>query len=194
MSARACGAITVKYLTLIRAIALLHQYQRPVRSAQGVSYMEATREDIATADRLMQELLARSLDELPPQTRKLLPLLAQLVNGRADFRFSRKEVREFTRWGHTQLKLHLRRLEELEYLIVHRGGRGQSFVYELNWSGFEGEKSGGGRPQAGGMSGGGRANGMPDEYRGKRHLWTQIAKTAHIRRSDEKSCRSRKST
>jgi DNA primase len=150
-----------KYLTLIGAIALLHQYQRPVRSAQGVSYVEATREDIATADRLMRELLARSLDELPPQTRKLLPLLAQLVNGRADFRFSRKEVREFTHWGHTQLKLHLRRLEELEYLIVHRGGRGQSFVYELNWSGFEGEKSGGGRPQVGGMSGGGRVNGRP---------------------------------
>ena len=150
-----------KYLTLIGAIALLHQYQRPVRAAQGVSYVEATRDDIAMADRLMKELLARSLDELPPQTRKLLPLLAQLVNGRADFRFSRKEVREFTRWGHTQLKLHLRRLEELEYLIVHRGGRGQSFVYELNWSGFEGEKSGGGRPQVGGMSGGGRVNGRP---------------------------------
>jgi hypothetical protein len=150
-----------KYLTLIGAIALLHQYQRPVRSAHGVSYVEATREDIAMADRLMKELLARSLDELPPQTRKLLPLLAQMVNGRADFHFSRKEVREFTRWGHTQLKLHLRRLEELEYLIVHRGGRGQSFVYELNWSGFEGEKSGGGRPQAGGMSGGGRVNGRP---------------------------------
>ncbi len=150
-----------KYLTLIGAIALLHQYQRPVRSAQGVSYVEATREDIAMADRLMKELLARSLDELPPQTRKLLPLLAQMVNGRGDFRFSRKEVREFTRWGHTQLKLHLRRLEELEYLIVHRGGRGQSFVYELNWSGFEGEKSGDGRPQVGGMSGGGRVNGVP---------------------------------
>ena len=34
-------------------------------------------------------------------------------------------------WGDTQLKVHLHRLEELEYLLVHRGGRGQSFVYEL---------------------------------------------------------------
>jgi hypothetical protein len=31
------------------------------------------------------------------------------------------------------LKKHLHRLEELEYLIVHRGGRGQSFVYELDF-------------------------------------------------------------
>lgn len=141
-----------KYLSLIGSIALLHQHQRPVRMAHGVSYVEATREDIATADRLMKELLARSLDELPPQTRKLLTLMAQMVNGREDFRFSRRDVREYTAWGNTQLKIHLHRLEELEYLIVHKGGRGQSFVYELNWSGFESEKSGPGRPQVGGVS------------------------------------------
>lgn len=49
----------------------------------------------------------------------------------ADFHFSRKEVRTFTQWGDTQLRVHLRRLEELEYLLVHHGRRGQSFVYEL---------------------------------------------------------------
>ena len=50
---------------------------------------------------------------------------------RADYRFSRRDVREHAGWGNTQLKVHLKRLEELEYLLVHRGGRGQSFVYEL---------------------------------------------------------------
>jgi hypothetical protein len=40
-------------------------------------------------------------------------------------------VRQYTGWGDTQVRLHLHRLEELEYLLVHRGGRGQSFVYEL---------------------------------------------------------------
>ena len=50
---------------------------------------------------------------------------------RADYRFSRRDIREFTNWGHTQLKVHLKRLQDLEYLLVHRGGRGQSFVYEL---------------------------------------------------------------
>jgi hypothetical protein len=50
---------------------------------------------------------------------------------RADFRFSRRDVRASTGWGDTQLKVHLHRLEELEYLLAHRGGRGQSFVYEL---------------------------------------------------------------
>jgi len=151
----------MKYLTLIRSIALLHQHQRPVKSEQGVAYMEATSEDIAIADRLMAGLLARSLDELPPQTRRLLALIAEMVNGRREFRFTRRHVREHTGWGHTQLKVHLHRLEELEYLIVHQGGRGQSFEYELceydsNLSALEGNLSGPSRPQVGGMSGDGR--------------------------------------
>jgi DNA primase len=160
----------MKYLTLIRASALLHQHQRPVKTAPsqngGLSYIEATREDIATADRLMEELMRRSLDELPSQTRALLGLVDAMVGGecqrlkveRSDFRFSRRDVRAHTGWGHTQLKTHLHRLEELEYLIVHRGGRGQTFVYELNWSGLEGEKSGASRPQVGGMSATGRSS------------------------------------
>ena len=151
----------VKYLTLIRVIALLHQHQRPINTARGLTYIEATREDIQTADRLMKELLARSLDELPPQTRKLLSLIEAMVSGRAAFLFSRRDVRDHTGWGHTQLKIHLHRLEELEYLAIHHGGRGQNYVYELNWSGSESEKSGSSRPQVGGMSGDGRPNEKP---------------------------------
>ena len=142
-----------KYLTLIRSIALLHQHQRPVREAHGVRYIEATREDIATADRLMREMMRRSLDELPPQTRCLLGLIEQYVRRREGFRFSRREVREATGWGHTQLKVHLRRLEELEYLIVHRGGRGQGYVYELNWAGPVEDQAGPGRGDGGGVPG-----------------------------------------
>ena len=133
----------VKYLTLIRAITLLHQYQRPLKTTvhndQAVEYIEVTVDDIAVANRLACEALGRSVDELPPQTQKLLGLVDEMVTtaceqlgiDRMDYRFTRREVREFTRWGHTQLKLHLKRLEEMEYLLVHRGGRGQSFVYEL---------------------------------------------------------------
>ena len=66
----------VKYLTLIRSIALLHQYQRPVKTAvhngRTVEYIEVTLDDIVTANRLAHEVLGRSLDELPPQTRRLL--------------------------------------------------------------------------------------------------------------------------
>ena len=51
---------------------------------------------------------------------------------RSDFRFSRRQLREVTGWGDTQLKVHLGRLTEMEYVIVHRGSGGsQRFGYEL---------------------------------------------------------------
>jgi DNA primase len=137
----------LKYLTLIRSIALLHQYQRPTKSVshhgQAVQYIEATIDDIAAANALAHEALGRSLDDLAPQTRRLLLLINEMVTEackqsaveRCDHRFSRRQVREFTGWGNTQLRLHFSRLEELEYLLVHRGGRGQSFVYELLYDG-----------------------------------------------------------
>ena len=65
-----------KYLALIDAIALVHQHQREVRSGvvlgRRVDYVEATLADVAVANRLAAETLGRTLDELPPQTRRLL--------------------------------------------------------------------------------------------------------------------------
>ena len=135
-----------KYLTLIDVIALLHQHQRPIRTmagAQSLRYVEVTLDDIALANRLAHEILGRTLDELPPQTRRLLSLIVEMVDAdcaaqqirRAQHRFSRRRLREHTKWGDTQLKIHLSRLTELEYLLVHRGGRGQSFEYELLYDG-----------------------------------------------------------
>jgi hypothetical protein len=136
-----------KYLTLIDAIALLHQYQRTVRTAhqdgETIEYIEATWEDIAQANALAHEVLGRSLDELPPQTRRVLARVTEMVEEhcraqqmpRAAHRFSRRTVREYTGLSDTQLRVHLDRLVELEYLLVHRGMRGQSFVYELLFDG-----------------------------------------------------------
>ena len=132
-----------KYLTLIRSIALLHQYQREIKTTyfkgKPLQYVEVSLEDIATANQIAHEVLGRSLDALPPQTRRLLQLIDAMVSehcrtfhlGRRDFRFGRREVREYTGWGDTQLKVHLQRLEAMEYLLTHRGGRGQRIVYEL---------------------------------------------------------------
>jgi len=72
-----------KYLTLIDAIALLHQHQRARgrHEAAGrlVEYVTVTAADIALANELAPEVLGRSLDELPPQTRRLLGHIRALV-------------------------------------------------------------------------------------------------------------------
>jgi DNA-binding transcriptional ArsR family regulator len=141
-----------KYLALIRAIALLHQHQRPIRTlarpdGDPVAYVEANLDDIAAANRLTHAVMGATLDDLPPQTRRLLTLVHDLVSARAgaegvkprEVRFTRREVREAIQWGDTQLKVHLRRLEELEYVLARRdGGR---CLYELAYAG-EGAEGG----------------------------------------------------
>jgi hypothetical protein len=182
-----------KYLTLIDSLALLHQHQRPIKTVihngEPIRYVEVSLDDIAIANRLAHEVLGRTLDELPPQTRKLLRLIVERVSdqcdklamARADYRFSRREVRAHTNWSDTALKIHLARLAEMEYLLIHRGGRGQSYAYELlysgdgnddaphlsglidveslkydaNRSGQNADRSGSGQPPVSGQSGGG---------------------------------------
>ena len=57
-----------KYLTLIDSIALLHQYQREVKTVnhagKNLEYVEVQLSDIETANRLAHEVLGRTLDEL----------------------------------------------------------------------------------------------------------------------------------
>jgi hypothetical protein len=180
-----------KYLTLIDSIALLHQYQRKIKTIDDgeggmMEYIEVTLNDIKIANELAHEVLGKTLDELPPQTRNLLKEIQTMVMEhcqqkemeQTDYRFSRKQIRGFTGWGNTQLRLHCKRLEDMEYLLTHRGGRGQSFEYELLYddqdqaqqnrliglidvekliydekkSGVNAQLSGSNRPQIGGVS------------------------------------------
>ena len=141
-----------KYLTLIDTIALLHQHQRPIRTFregdQVVEYLEAELGDIELANQLAHEILGRSLDELPPQTRILLKLIQVWVPehcrrqgiARSAFRFTRRELREQLGLGDTQLKLHLSRLVGLEYLLLQPQGRGRQYAYELL---YDGDQDGG---------------------------------------------------
>ncbi len=177
----------IKYLNIINAVALIHQYQREIKSiehgGEKIEYIEVTLEDIETANRLAADIMGTSLDELAPQTRKLLNLLVEMRQTEcekqeieeSDFRFTRREVRDFTGWGNTQLKVHMNRLLEMEYLHLWKGSPGQSFIYELLYKGEGNDgqsfvmnlintstiaggrpKMAGGRPPVGPVSAGGR--------------------------------------
>jgi DNA primase catalytic core len=137
-----------KYLLLIATIAVLHQHQREIRSidcggGKTAPCVVATLDDIAAANALAHETLGRCLDEMPPQTRRLLALIEREVGARCaakkmergGVRFTRRQVREATGWSNTQLHVHLSRLAELEYLLTHRADHGQGFVYELAYDG-----------------------------------------------------------
>ena len=77
-----------KYLTLIDAIALLHQHQRPKGryelGGRTLEYVPVTLDDIALANELAPEVLGRSLDELPPQTRTVLGHIRTLMRAKRE--------------------------------------------------------------------------------------------------------------
>ena len=137
----------MKYHGLIEAVALVHQQQRELKNGviegKRVDYIEVEISDIAIANRLASEVLGRTLDELPPQTKRLLFLIDEMVTAECQekkmekkhYHFTRRRVREHTGWGDTQLKIHLHRLEEMECLLVHSGGQGRRLVYELLYDG-----------------------------------------------------------
>lgn len=163
------------------AVNALEAWSSVVRRGCGWRDIEVTPSDIALANDIAQEVLGRSLDELLPQTRKLLTLLHEWVTTectrlnlqRSEFRLTRRQLREALGWGDTQLKVHLSRLVELELLLVHRGNPG--YAYELLYEGEDADGrakllglidctslqassqgAGHGRALVGGRSGGGR--------------------------------------
>jgi DNA primase len=84
---------------------------------------------------------------VPPQARHLLHLLDRMVTEgcikagveRSAYRFSRRDVGAYTGWTDFQVRTHIEKLVALEYVLVHRGGRGQLFSYELLYDGHGGD-------------------------------------------------------
>ena len=129
-----------KYLTLIDTIALLHQHQRQGNDdGDGGRYITVTLDDIELANRLAPELLGRSLDELPPQTRRLLDHARAIVREACErdeveprlALFTRRDLRERCGWTEFQVRTHLARLESLEYVQRRWGSQGKRCAYEL---------------------------------------------------------------
>jgi hypothetical protein len=149
-----------KYLALIDAIALLHQGQRKTQRIEvdgaSVEYVEVLPSDIALANRLAHAVLGRSLDELPPQTRRVLSALDGWVGAqaatqgiaRAAVHFTRRHVRGVLGLSDTQLRVHLERLVTLDYVALHGGKPGQRFAYSLLFDGDSGSDA----PQTMGLS------------------------------------------
>lgn len=140
-----------EYLSLINAIALLHQHQREIKRAATdeleIEYVEVTLSDIALANELTQATLARSLDELAPPVRGMYQEIRRLCEQRAaqlqcapdEVQLTRREIREATGWSDWQVRVYCQQLLELEYLSAASGANGKKFCYELAWYSAEQE-------------------------------------------------------
>ncbi|MCG2802481.1 MAG: hypothetical protein L6311_10340, partial [Cellulomonas sp.] len=143
-----------KYLNLIKAITFLRQMQKEVfyeqRNGIAVPAVAVDVDDIRLANKLANEILGHSLDELSRPGRDLLMLIEELTTGRLkeqqkrdkeskakppDIPFSRRELREFTGWTNTRLHIHLKELVDFEYIVIEAGRNGTPFRYRLAWEG-----------------------------------------------------------
>jgi DNA primase len=136
-----------KYLTLIDVIALLRQHQREIktlkRGEQVIEYIEVEPADITLANELAHEVLGRSLDELPPQTRRVLGMIEDWVQGqvqqrslsRSDVRLTRRQLRSVCGMSDAAIRVHLERLITMEYVRAAAGRNGQRYEYELLFDG-----------------------------------------------------------
>ncbi|HTC20615.1 MAG TPA: hypothetical protein VK859_07205 [bacterium] len=131
-----------KYLGLIKAIAFLHQYQREVKvleeGGERVEYIEATGADVEAANRLMAGVLGQTMGELSAPGKALLARVKEMAKGKPKaYRFTRRDIREFSGWSDFQVKTHIQELTDLEYLYSVTGKKGKEYVYELAAGGKE---------------------------------------------------------
>jgi hypothetical protein len=93
--------------------------------AGAIAAVEATAEDAAIVLDLLRPVFGRSIDELPPQTRRLWSLVHAHATEIAQVRqqpahtvsLDRRAIGTVTGWSYDQLRVHLERLVALEYLF-----------------------------------------------------------------------------
>ncbi len=120
-----------RFLCLIEASAFLHQHQRPKKSVPGgaegeIFYIEATWDDYRLAYELAQTALRASLHELSPGARDLFDQLGELGD-----EFTRRDVRDLTRWPQTRVVDTLSELEGMEYVARTAGSNGTTIRYTM---------------------------------------------------------------
>ncbi len=132
-----------KYLSLINSIALLHQYQREIKTARRgeveIEYVEVELADIALANELAEEILGKAMDELAPPVRGMFEAITKACREKAaelqikteDVQLTRREIREMTAWSDWQVRMYCQKLVEMEYLFAVCAMNGKPSVYQL---------------------------------------------------------------
>lgn len=136
-----------KYLNLIKAICFLHQHQRKKKThhhhGEVIDFIEVTLDDIEKANQIANQVLGQSLDDLTAPARRLLLLIHEMVEAHckkeklevSEYTFSRRQIREYTKWSDWQIRTHIKELEDMEYLRSRTGSWGKEYVYVLGYSG-----------------------------------------------------------
>jgi DNA primase catalytic core len=133
-----------RFLSLIEAIAFLHQYQRQhgVRPhpTGDIHYVEATVEDYRLAYDLAKGVLSTTLHELSRAAQELWvearAMVVALKGTRKgvkteDVQFTRRALRDHCGWPDRRLRDALQELVAMEYIGALAGSQGKTYQYRL---------------------------------------------------------------
>ncbi len=130
-----------RFLSLIATVALIHQYQRKVKTtSSGEDYIEATVDDYAEAYHLANGVLSNTLSHITKTGRDLLGRIFDMAEKGSkearisvqDYIFTRRDIRERMNWPDKKLRGALFELADMEYLAVISGGqKGKLYRYKL---------------------------------------------------------------
>lgn len=142
-----------QFLTLLEAVAILRQYQKPrvtktnPFTGENVEGIDIDLEDYRIARRLFREaVLIPNADELPSGARLLFAAIGTMAKTKArkegleatEVTFIQREIRELSELGSDSIKKYLRALVEFEFLELTTGRKhGTRFSYRLRQPGDE---------------------------------------------------------
>ena len=121
------------YQAFVKAITLLHQYQRR-KDSQGRLISE--KEDLQVAAQIMFESILLKVDELDGSLRQFYEQLKEYVKTKggeryASYEFNQREVRQTLHVSKSQLQRYLHDLEQLEYIRQSGGYANRGFSYKV---------------------------------------------------------------
>lgn len=138
-----------QHLNIADAVCFLRQMQKPLKkcvmAGTQIEYIEVDEKDVETANKLTLELFGKSPEELSAPSRNLLGHIKDYVDekvkearkinpkttiGARDISFTRKDIRHYTGWAQTRLRIHLKQLLDYEYINTD-GNQGRLVFYRL---------------------------------------------------------------
>jgi DNA primase len=118
------------YQSFVKAITLVHQYQRR-KDQHGRLISE--KEDLQVAAEIMFESILLKVDELDGGLRQFYEQLKEYIKGKGNdhYEFSQREIRQTLHISKTQLQRYLNDLVQLEYIKQTGGYVNRGFNYKV---------------------------------------------------------------
>jgi predicted transcriptional regulator len=121
------------YLQFIEAVTFYHQHQREQKAdiETGEIYIETTLEDIASANKLMKEVLLRKSDELSGACRYYFEKLKTWMKEESKTAFTNSQARTALKENHSNQKRYMIQLQQMGLIRKGKGDKKKGYYYEV---------------------------------------------------------------